>query len=410
MSCPSKFIDYLDSFQKEESHPPYHYYTLFRVIHLHYMENQYGVHTYSGEYRSPVSRPPPTKPIPGSCFLPYPRSVQGSAPYQGSVQGSAPYREIDVSPVHSIQDLLDLIDKNPVEEGYTYNIQLAALSNIREELAAIQSMVGMKQLKCNVIDQLLYFIQGLHVGTGDFKHTVIYGPPGTGKTEVAKLIGKMYSKIGILSNKNIFKKVCRSDLVAGYLGQTAIKTKAVIQECLGGVLFIDEAYSLGNANDLDGFSRECIDTLCEALSDHKDDLMVIIAGYEKELDLHFFGANAGLNSRFIWRFTIDSYSASEMGEMFCKKVREIDWSMDTDIGSAWFEKHKPDFSHFGRDMERLLLYVKISHSKRVFGKAPEMIRKLTTEDMNAGMAMFRIHRHKSNDSSIRREILTSMYV
>ena len=83
------------------------------------------------------------------------------------------------------------------------------------------------------------------VTSGDFMHTVIYGPPGTGKTEIAKIIGKIYCKMGILK-KGTFKKVTRSDLIAGYLGQTALKTKDVINECLDGVLFIDEAYSLGN--------------------------------------------------------------------------------------------------------------------------------------------------------------------
>ncbi len=93
--------------------------------------------------------------------------------------------------------------------------------------------------------------------------------------------------MGILKN-NVFRKVTRNDLVAGYLGQTAIKTKNVIQDCLGGVLFIDEAYAMANSYEDDSFSKECIDTLCEALSDHKNNLMVIIAGYENELNNSFF--------------------------------------------------------------------------------------------------------------------------
>ena len=123
----------------------------------------------------------------------------------------------------------------------------------------------------------------------------------------------MYSKIGILK-KNVFKKVTRSDLVAGYLGQTALKTNDVIQSCLGGCLFIDEAYSLVN-NDLDSFSKECIDTLNESLSRYKDNLMVIIAGYEKELNEIFFTSNPGLESRFIWRFKITPYTAKELFEI-----------------------------------------------------------------------------------------------
>ena len=116
-----------------------------------------------------------------------------------------------------------------------------------------------------------------------------------------KIIGKIFSKLGILSKK-YFKKVTRADLIAGYLGQTAIKTRDVINEAKGGVLFIDEAYALGNPEKRDSFAKECIDTLCEGLSDNKDNLMVIIAGYEKELKDCFFSYNQGLDSRFNWRF------------------------------------------------------------------------------------------------------------
>jgi SpoVK/Ycf46/Vps4 family AAA+-type ATPase len=191
-------------------------------------------------------------------------------------------------------------------------------------------MIGMKELKNNIVDQILYFVQELHKNkdsTGDFLHTVIYGPPGTGKTEIAKIMGQIYSKIGILSN-GTFKKVTRSDLVAGYLGQTALKTREVIKESLGGVLFIDEAYSLGNPEKKDSFSKECIDTLCEALSDNKENLMVIIAGYEKELKDCFFSFNQGLDSRFTWRFKMDDYTHEDLYNIFLKKVSDIDWKIE----------------------------------------------------------------------------------
>ena len=171
------------------------------------------------------------------------------------------------------------------------------LHEIKDPLIELNNMIGMKELKKNILDQIIYFIQELNKSNCDFMHTVIYGPPGTGKTEIAKILGKIFSKMNFLS-KGIFKKVTRSDLVAGYLGQTALKTKEVIKECLGGVLFIDEAYSLGNSEKKDTFSKECIDTLCESLSDYKDNLMVIIAGYENELEQCFFNYNQGLNSRF----------------------------------------------------------------------------------------------------------------
>ena len=220
-------------------------------------------------------------------------------------------------------------------------------------------------------------------------HTVIYGPPGTGKTEVAKIIGRIFSKLGIL-NKGTFRKVTRSDLIAGYLGQTAIKTKEVINECLGGVLFIDEAYALGNSEKKDSFSKECIDTLCEALSDHKDNIMVIIAGYEKELKTCFFNYNDGLESRFTWRFKTDEYTGEELKEIFLKKVKEAGWKLaeNTDIKDEWFKNNKDYFKYYGRDMETLFAKTKICHSRRVFLKSKEHKTKITMEDIENGFKLY----------------------
>ena len=135
---------------------------------------------------------------------------------------------------------------------------MRAIHKIEEPLTELNNMIGLCHLKLSIMDQILYFIQNLHKDgnrkSNDFMHTVIYGPPGTGKTEVAKLMGKIFSKMGVLS-KNIFKKAVRADLIAGYLGQTAIKTKKIIEEAKGGVLFIDEAYSLGNKEGKDNYSK-----------------------------------------------------------------------------------------------------------------------------------------------------------
>jgi hypothetical protein len=316
----------------------------------------------------------------------------------------------------TIADFISIIDKYDVTKKY--NIDLRLLSNIRKELVDLNGMIGMKTLKEAVFNQLIYFIQGLHLRNdpntsihthGDFKHTVIYGPPGTGKTEVAKIIGRMYANLGVLQ-KGIFKKVTRNDLVAGYLGQTAIKTKTVINECLGGVLFIDEAYSLSNSNDLDNFSKECVDTLCEALSDHKEDLMVIIAGYEEELNEHFFKANRGLDSRFVWRFKIDSYNSNELSEIFKKKVVESGWSIETEntIDAKWFDKFKNSFRNYGRDMEMLFFYTKISHSRRIFGKTVTLQRVLSKEDVENGYSLF-LQNAKQLDNTTRK-LFETMYV
>jgi len=306
---------------------------------------------------------------------------------------------IDVE-INSIDDLLALIDKYKIEPTIKYNINMRTLHSIKEPLIELNNMIGMKDLKNNITDQILYFAQELYKNkdnSGDFLHTVIYGPPGTGKTEIAKIMGKIYSKIGIL-NKGTFRKVTRADLVSGYLGQTALKTRDVIKDCLGGVLFIDEAYALGNNEKRDSFSKECIDTLCEALSDNKNNLMVIIAGYENELKECFFNYNQGLDSRFTWRFSTDEYKADELFKIFLKKVSDIEWVI-ADIKVEWFKKNMDYFKFFGRDMETLLAKTKIAHSKRVFCKPENEKKKLILLDLNKGFEMYL----KNNDVKNRKE-------
>lgn len=293
--------------------------------------------------------------------------------------------------INSIGDLLTIINTYPIDKNVEYNINIETLHKIQIPLQNLNNMIGMKELKENIVDQILFYIQNLHnPKANDFMHTVIYGSPGTGKTEVAKIIGQIFSYMGILS-KGTFKKVTRTDLVAGYLGQTAIKTRDVIKECLGGVLFIDEAYALGNDEKKDSFSKECIDTLCESLSDHKDNLMVIIAGYETDLQKCFFNYNQGLNSRFTWRFKIDEYSAEDLYKIFIKKVRDNEWKLADEhdgITVNWFEKNKKHFKYYGRDIETLFAKTKIAHSRRVFGLDNSVKKYITLKDLNKGFEMY----------------------
>jgi len=318
--------------------------------------------------------------------------------------------------VNSISHLLELIEKYEINPKFKYNINMEALHKIKEPLTELNNMIGMKELKTNIVEQIIYFIQELHSNSHDFMHTVIYGPPGTGKTEIARILGKIFSNIGLLS-KDSFKKVTRSDLIAGYVGQTALKTRDVIKDSLGGVLFIDEAYSLGNIEKKDSFSKECIDTLCEALSNHKEDLMVIIAGYENELNDCFFNYNRGLESRFAWRFKTDEYSGKDLHDIFMKKVKEIEWSISendngTKITPLWFEKNIDHFRFYGRDVESLLAKTKIAHSKRVFCKDKIEKKKLTLEDLDNGLKIYLKNNETQNMRdiiSIKKQLQYSMY-
>ena len=318
--------------------------------------------------------------------------------------------------INNIDDIIKLTENYKLDPEIEYNINMKALHNIKEPLQELNNMIGMTELKTNIVDQILYFAQGLHKNnnsTGDFMHTVIYGPPGTGKTEIAKIIGKIYSNIGVL-NKGTFKKVTRSDLIAGYLGQTAMKTRDAIKEALGGVLFIDEAYALGNSDKKDSFAKECIDTLCEALSDNKDNLMVIIAGYETELKDCFFSCNQGLESRFTWRFKTDTYSGEDLYKIFIKKVKDIGWELheESKITPDFFKKNYDYFRFFGRDIETVLAKTKIVHSKRVFCKPTSEKKKITLKDLEKGLELYLKNddiKNRKNNDYMKKQIYNSIY-
>ena len=440
MSTSKKsFIDCLDTFKEKPELNYYEIMNLFDLTNIHYLENKYYEPEYTGV--SPPYHIPPSK-ITSSNYAKIPQPDPSQMPLYYSIMSQSQWNtsnsdneskddyalwqkkhevniQIPVTPkqkinidasVNNLGDLIDIIEKNKYSEENEYNIDLKSLSEIKPELEKLNNMIGMQELKTSILNQLLYFMQELHITNkeSDFKHTVLFGPPGTGKTEIAKIVGIMYSKMGILKN-NVFKKVTRNDLVAGYLGQTAIKTKKVIDECLGGVLFIDEAYALANNYQEDSYSKECIDTLCEALSDHKDDLMVIIAGYEDDLNNSFFKANKGMESRFIWRFNIDNYSSKELMNIFKKMIHDTDWSFDdeNDITEKWFEKNKRDFINYGRDMELLFSYLKVAHSRRIYGKDISLRKKITLEDLQKGYELFIKNRKQEGKM---KEIFSSIYV
>ncbi len=302
-------------------------------------------------------------------------------------------------PINSVADLISVADR------------VKMLKIIKPELESLNSMIGMHNVKTNIVNQILYYVQNMHVGGNDYKHIVISGPPGTGKTEIAKIMGSIFSKLAtvagdhkLATNKEpIFIKATRSDLIAGYVGQTAIKTRALIEKCIGGTLFIDEAYSFGD----DTFSKECVDTLCESLSAHKDNLTVIIAGYEDKLQTQFFALNPGLESRFSWHYTISAYTPLELHDIFMLKVKQQGWTTSEEPLVQWFEKHSKQFTGYGRDIETLLFKVKVAHSRRVFAESTTK-KCITMADMNAGYKIFMEHKTNSNNNDIHKS-LSLMY-
>lgn len=305
--------------------------------------------------------------------------------------------------VESITDLIKMTHDYPISEHLKYDINIEGIHKIREHLIELDRFIGLEDLKENLLDQLIYF---MHEKGDDYLHTVLYGPPGTGKTEIAKILGNIYTKLGIL-RKGTFVKVTRSDFVAGYLGQTALKTRKLIEENLGGVVFIDEAYAMGNQEKRDIFSKEALDTLCELLSDHKKELMVIIAGYREELDSCFFSYNPGLISRFAWQFEICEYTPEQLHKIFCKKVNDAGWGLDDNVGNEkWFEEHMESFKNYGRDIENLFSKCKICYFRRIFGKKTTK-NILTDKDLENGFEKFKKYNSKKNKKESRPNFMYS---
>lgn len=275
-------------------------------------------------------------------------------------------------------------------DGVKYNIDLRTLYKLNKPLKKLSHMVGLESAKQTVMKLILYYIQDFGEKDNNILHSCIEGPPGVGKTEFGKILGEIYVALGVIKSKK-FKKVTRSDLVGEYLGHTAPKTKTVFEE---GVLFIDEAYALGNEEKRDSYAKECIDTINENLTENKN-IVCIIAGYPKELDKCFFAYNPGLGRRFKFRFQIKGYETEELKKIFINKINDAKWSLDDindDFLNNFFKEHKDVFNFFGGDMDNLFTSCKFSHSHRVFGKKLDLRTKLTKEDLEDAIIEFKLNK------------------
>lgn len=208
-------------------------------------------------------------------------------------------------------------DEEPEEDPMETLDKLIGLGSIKDDVKELTSFVKVQKARQE---------QGLKSVPVSL-HLVFTGNPGTGKTTVARIIAKIYKQIGVLS-KGQLVEVDRSGLVAGYVGQTAIKTTEQIKKAMGGVLFIDEAYSLSQKDD--AFGQEAIDTILKAMEDNRKDLVVIVAGYTEPMK-KFVESNPGLKSRFNKYIEFPDYSVDELEEIFYMNCKKYDYKVEDDV-------------------------------------------------------------------------------
>lgn len=246
---------------------------------------------------------------------------------------------------------------------------------LQDLLDELNALVGLEKVKSKVQDLIVYQKiqkmrreQNLHSAKNTL-HLAFTGNPGTGKTTVARIVGRIYKQIGLLS-KGHFVEVSRTDLIAGYQGQTALKVKKVIEQAKGGVLFIDEAYSITENDHTDSYGRECLTELTKALEDYREDLVVIVAGYTEPMN-QFFESNPGLKSRFNIFIEFNDYSSNELDEILVSMCKKNDYILTDEVKEKihfYFEQQTSSkdksFSN-GRLVRNLFDDLVMNHARRV---------------------------------------------
>ena len=299
---------------------------------------------------------------------------------------------IDEKP-ESLDDLIELCKIIEVKykiDDY-YNFDLKKLKNLEKPLLNLKKMVGLTEVKNKIVDIVLYYLQRLDIKNQDMLHTIIDGPPGSGKTEIAQIYSQILVSLGVLS-KGTFKKAKKHDLIGGYLGHTAMKTSKLLEEIKGGVLFIDEIYSLGNSDGKEGkdiYAKECVDLLMEFMSENKSDFVLVVAGYKDDIQRFFLSMNDGLERRFPIHLSISEYSPEEMKSIFLKKMDELKWNISENaIPEDFFKENKEYFKFYGGDMEMLLSKCKYAHSRNLVQNHNKVHRIIDRKDLLDGFELY----------------------
>lgn len=318
-------------------------------------------------------------------------------------------------PPFEVRNYKDLLELSRLAQRQAFQ-DCGPLGRIYKTLRDLDTMVGIEDIKEEIVTMVLCKCQRKDLGEADMDHIVIAGDPGCGKTTLAEYLAKINAQMGDIRSGKVVRGT-KANMGSKWVNDTAPRVEKLIDEAAGGTLLLDEAYGLGKASESnesgDSGTMDIVNTLnrklSEACQNPKKRFLCIVIGYEKELERNFFSLNPGLKRRFTWYFKMRKYKPPEMHEIAMRGLRKRNFTVESDdvLPLDWFSDKMAHFPFAGGDVDRLLDMTRKVHARRVFGMTSERKRVLTTEDLHVGFRTYMKYRSSHPDTNDRYK---SMYL